>query len=126
MFCSGALPSLVAFGGMRDTVLRSPVEGLQKFSLHHGASPSCSQDCRPSSRGTLREQVYRIEHVYCWLSYQLCKRVGGFCPGPRCAASRAHLRAEICTAVGGVLLKAKFSSAATFTQRGFSRFVLGS
>lgn len=66
MFHSGVLPSLVAFGGMRDTALRSPVEDLQKFSLCYGLSPPCSEHCRPSSHGILREHIYRIEHVHCW------------------------------------------------------------
>lgn len=49
------LPFLVAFGAMRDTALRSPVEDLQKFHLCCGVGPPCSQYCGPSSHGTLGE-----------------------------------------------------------------------
>lgn len=60
-FCSGVLPSLAAFGGMRDTAQRSLFE---KFRMCCGASPPCSQCGRTSSPGSLWEHGYGMEHGY--------------------------------------------------------------
>ena len=75
--------ALVAFGGMRDTALRSPVEDLQKFSLCYGVSPPCSQYCRPSFHGTLHEHIYRIEHVHCGAELPPLQTSGRILPWPK-------------------------------------------